>query len=176
VAAIYPHKPSDSGGTIEEDLLQALRDELAEERSRKESLERRGLTISAAAATSTALLLGLGSGYTGIGRDWFFVVLGIGGLAFLVSAALGWGVSQVQAYREVDLKEYQKVVDDGWPEGTEEFRLFLANGIIDTIQHARKKNDRKADRFQRATWSLLFGAGAVVVTLGFVVVDQLSSA
>jgi hypothetical protein len=172
-AAHRSHDDPHGGGGIETDLLEALRSELGEERARKESLERRGLAVAAAATTSLALLLGLGSNYAGVGRSAFFVVLSLGSLCFLISAYFGWRTSQALKYSEIALVEFQQILQNGWTEGSpEDFRLFLADGVLDTIVDARKKNSSKADLFDRSLIFLLGGAALVLIAIGFVFVDR----
>ena len=170
--------PSESagGGGIEKDLLEALRAELAEERARKDSLEKRGLAVAAGATTALALLLGLGSRYSGTGQQVFFTVMGLGAVAFLASAYLGWRTSRSMEYSEIALKEFEGILKEGWTEGSsDDFRLFLADGVLDTIADARSKNGEKEKSFRWSLTALFAGAASVVVQIAFVFVDRVLS-
>lgn len=158
---------------ISKEFLDALRMDLAEERARKDSLERRGLTLAAAAATSTALLFGLGTNYEGFAQPLFFGILFLGGLAFLSSAFFGWRASALLEYSEWALKDYDRIHEVGWDESAEEFRYYMAASLIDSLRDARAKNNQKAERFEWALRLLLIGAGLVVLELLLVVIDRI---
>jgi hypothetical protein len=173
--AIPNPKPSESagGGGIEQDLLDALRAELAEERARKDSLEKRGLAVAAGATTSLALVLGLGSRYSGAGQQVFFTVMILGALAFLASAFWGWRTSKSMEYSEISLKEFERILEHGWTEGSaDDFRLFLADGVLETIAGARSNNNEKEEAFRWSLTALFAGAAFVVVQIAFVFVDR----
>src|SRR5712691_4247178 len=106
-------EPENDWIAIGGELLEQLRLELAEERSRKASLESRALTASAAAAAAVTILLGLGSQYSGRWQTLFFVLLLVGSLAFLATALFGWLTAKVVGYEEISLDEYEGVLDDG---------------------------------------------------------------
>ena len=171
-----PDADPDSSDTdwtgVGQDLLDALRNELAEERSRKSSLEQRSLAASSAAAAAVALLLGLGSQYEGRWQDVFFSLLFIGGVLFLISAYAGWQTAKITGYQEIDLKEYDGILDDGWPDTLGAFRRFLADGVIAVLKDARKQNDKKVTWNTRALRFLFFGAGVVAIEIGIVLLDR----
>jgi len=165
-----PDRPNGDG--VEQELLQALRDELSEERARKESLERRGLSVAAGSATATALLFGLGADYSGRWQLVFFAALTLGGLCFLMSAFFGWRISALRKYSEIDIDALERIRAEGWSESIEDFRAYLAAGVYDTIKEARTNNDTKARFYEVALKFLLAGLGSVVALLIIVFLDS----
>ena len=73
---------------VGEDLLAALRIELANERARKASIESRAMTLGAGAAAGIALVLGLASDYVGRWEKLSFALLAYSGGLFLLAAAI----------------------------------------------------------------------------------------
>lgn len=172
--SIHPARPTDSGshegsGTT---LLDTVRGELAEERARKESLESRALTLSAAAATATALVFGLGAGYQGRWQTAFFILLGLAGLLLLAASATGWWTVRLVFYERPDLSALRRLVEGGavpenWP-----LDLYVAGGLLDTLEDARKQNDEKTKWLDRAFATFLFGALVIGIELVIVVADK----
>jgi hypothetical protein len=167
---------SDQPETVEgigADLLAAIRSELADERARKTSLESRALTLSAAAAAAIALVFGLGSDYTGRWQVAFYVVLGVSGVSFLAAAANGWWAARVVDYEQPQLEEFKRLLDEGWEDSLDDFRIYVADGVMTALESARSRNDARAQAFERAFSLLLAGSAFVAIELLIVVLDSL---
>lgn len=164
--------PRDRIGSLSEELLAALRLELAEERARKSSLESRGLTLSAGAATATALLFGLGTNYSGRWQPVFFSLLLAGGLAFFSAAFLGWRAARTFDYGEIDPRFFDDIFAGKEEMTPEELREYLAEGALDVLKRARSLDDHKEKSFRRGYSALAVGALAVVAELALVFADR----
>jgi hypothetical protein len=167
--------PPGDGTTYQPELLAALRAELQEERARKASLDSRSLTIAAASATATTLLLGLGKDYGGKWPKVFFGLLFLGSICFLIASVLGWTNSRPLIYQEIDTKTFDEVLEKGWDKTREEFQNYMSEGALAALTDARTKNHDKADQFSRALQFLVFGAGIVSVELFLVFLSHVVS-
>jgi hypothetical protein len=175
---IQPTRRTDDSGSHDGSgaiLLQTVRSELADERARKDSIESRALTLAAGAAAATALVFGLGSDYSGRWQTLFFILLGIVGLLFLTTMAFGWWCARLMAYKQPELTEIRRLVEggevaDNWP-----MDLYVAEGLMTTLEDARLKDDQKAAWLDRAFATFLVGVIVVGIDLVIVVADRLVS-
>lgn len=154
---------------IAEELLDAIREELDEERSRKASIESRLLTLSGAAAASLAILFGLGKDYSGRYETGIFIVLLLAGVCFAISIFLAWRGLQVRDYEEIkpdDLRSYLTDLEresDGLT--LSHLRQDLCDVSLRVLEGARGHNDTKAGNVRDAVTVLGVGAGFIVVLL-----------
>jgi hypothetical protein len=167
--------PGSDGQPYEPDLLASLRAELQEERARKASLDTRSLTIAAASATATTLLLGLGRDYAGKWPKVFFALLFLGSICFLIASVTGWENSRPQDYQEIDAKAFDDVLANGWAGTREEFQNYMSEGTLAALRDARKRNDGKAKQFSEALAFLTVGAGIVSAELLLVLLSHFVS-
>jgi len=165
-----PANPRPEG--IGEELLSSLRAELTDERARHDTLGSRALTLSAASATSIALLYGLGSDYSGRWQDFFFAVLLLAGLCLLAATVSGWSVVRISDHDQPDLDEFDRLLNEGWNENLDSFRLYVADGVLTALKSSREIGNEKAADFKRALGLLFVGSALVAVEIAIVAVDR----
>jgi hypothetical protein len=156
------------------DLLETVRGELADERARKDSIESRALTISAAAAGATALVFGLGSDYSGRWQGLFFFLLWTTGVLFLTASGLGWWSVRLVHYEQPKLEELRRLVDGGGDPDIDDLNLYVADGLMSALEDARSNNNDKVGWFERAFTVFFIGVGFVALELGVVVADKIA--
>jgi MFS family permease len=130
------------------------------------------MTLAAAGATATALVFGLGADYSGRWQTVFYLLLLLAGLLLLAASAFGWWVAKVRDYEQPDLDEFQRLLLEGWEDGAEKLRVYIATGILAAAQAARAVNDMKAKALDRAFACLVLGVLCVAAVLAIVVLDR----
>jgi MFS family permease len=163
---------SGSGDGAGATLLATVRAELADERLRKDSIESRALTLAAGAAAAIALVFGLGADYSGRWQTAFFILLGLAGLLFLAASATGWWTVRLLEYKQPQLAEIRRLVKGGRVPDDADLALYVATGLMTSLEDAREKNDGKAEWLERAFALFLSGAVVVGIELMIVVADR----
>lgn len=148
--------------------------QLTEERSRKNSLEQRGIAIITSAGTLATLLFGIAafsrsptSSFQLTGPDETALIVALGLL--LLSAILGLATNWILNYAEPDLKYLDELThndEDHWrfADVVEASRL-IAEAEVGQLQEARKRNDFKAIALQVALWAEILAILALTVTV-----------
>lgn len=146
-----------------EEIVNACKDEVAEERARKDSVERRSLTVAAGSAAAAAVLLGLG-GRRGLDSPLALAAFVLGGASLAVAGLLGWWAARPRAYDELDPADLKREIDSD-DDDVLELRRFLARGLLDRLDSARTLNDRKAALLRAASLLLMVGLAAILALL-----------
>jgi predicted metal-dependent HD superfamily phosphohydrolase len=143
-----------------------IRDELAEERSDKATLEQRGVAIGSTSAVAVSLLLAVLSttGHTKpqAPANWLLgVALGLLALA----AVLGTLTNVLRRVQKVTVAELRRLTEPRYWEGRREMgEQVVREQRLKSLAELRMANDEKAALLR---WAIAFeGAGVVVLALG----------
>jgi hypothetical protein len=151
-----------------------VREQLEEERNRKESLERRGISVVTTSSFLLTVLLGLSSlvlarndtlGDSAIA--WMTAAL----VLFLIAVILGALTNWVRSYEEVKVSELQEHFQEGstiWKATAETGFRRTTTARINVLADARKKNDFKAWLLKGALLNQVVAAGSVAVAVNLV--------
>ncbi|MET7735722.1 hypothetical protein ABZT02_30785 [Streptomyces sp. NPDC005402] len=153
-----------------------IAEQLSEERSRKSSLETRGLALITSTSTLVTLLLAVATLATKFGKSSLPIastVLMIVGLAtFVMAGVAGVYCNSPQRYSEADPDDLMALLRrDYWTSDTVEAEINVTAAQRQILADARKENARKA-------LFLLFGFASEIisiVTLGVAVAIILAS-
>jgi hypothetical protein len=163
---------SETGASVYPNFIEG---QLTEERSRKESLERRGMWVVTASGASLALLPGL---LRDLPRGWPGVVARM--LAVCSLASLAWAgyrgilVNWLRGYDEPKIEELETFVaeeswEGHWEQPSSEAILRMSRTNLETLKAARTFNNGKASNLRLAMLGQGIGfliaglAGAVIL-------------
>lgn len=156
----HPTDPSQTAGPV---LSEMIREQLAEERHRKDSLEQRGMAVITSSGILVALLLGI----AGIATKDLLVTLpdlakwSAGSALFLFAGAAIFGLWTNWAYKidEPDVEQARELVNTRWDDEASNAERFVAKSYLTSIMSYRTKGKKKADRLLVA---LILEAVAIV--------------
>jgi hypothetical protein len=158
VASDASNQKNNGAGAAYYDLV---KEQLEEERARKESLERRGSTVITASAFLVSLLFGLAAWATTEnkvafeGALLFSFVVSIA--CFLLAAIAGMLANWLMNYEEPSISQLRKIAQDKyWTAESATGEQRVSDLRVDVLETPLKKNDQKG-RFLR------FGLGLEVV-------------
>src|SRR5215218_6978713 len=104
-SAVGGHGPAQPLGHL---LLPTVREELADERERHDSIISRAMTLAAGGGAAAALVVGLSRSYDGRWPLKFFVAVGVAGLLYLVTVGLAWWAVRFKENEQLDLTYLRK--------------------------------------------------------------------
>ena len=157
-----------------EAVLKLVDDQLEDERTRKASLEARGVAVISTSGTLTTLLLALAalvtdaSGFQLSGVAQILLMLGVA--AFLLAAVLAVLTARPGVYGEVKEGSLREIATlDAMNEPEADANPKIAIALVEIIVKARRGNEKKARLLMRAVSAEVAGfvlvAAAVVVIL-----------
>jgi hypothetical protein len=155
-----PDYESSAGAVFSE----MVRDQLDQERRRKDSLEQRGIAVITSAGVLVALLLGIAgivdkSQVVGL-PDLVKVGALLALLLFAAAAVLGLFVNWAFQYDEPKADQIKDVMGTKWNAPAAGAAKFVAESYLTTVKSYRKRGDRKASLL---LWALGLEAAAIVV-------------
>jgi hypothetical protein len=162
--------PSVEAGPVYAEFIRA---QLAEERTRKTSLESRGTVIITSAGTLTTFLFGLSAFSKSAGTSFQLTILDSIALmvalsSLLLAAAFGLAANRIRSYSEPTIDYMERLVKPeywNWNDANEAARL-MSESDVETLAKARTLNDSKANR---VIWALRLETLAILA-LSFAVV------
>jgi RsiW-degrading membrane proteinase PrsW (M82 family) len=155
--------------------LEAVQYQLEEERRRRSSLEQRGATVTATAASLSALLFTLAGLSLKDGKfslPWQLrYVLVVVVVAFVVAAGFGLWVS-VRSGRslEIDHHTLEQWIIRGPGQSAAEGSTIAAKRLLQLLDDSRARNQEKAFPLRVAFLSLLVGIVVLIVALAFILI------
>ena len=87
-------------------------------------------------------------------------------LLFVAAAGLSWWSARIVTFDLLDLKELRRIVsaEGSIPEvPPEDMSIYVADGLMTTLESARANNETRAKTFEKAFAVLLLGAGAITI-------------
>jgi len=149
----------DTAGPV---LAAMVREQLAQERNRKNSLEQRGIAV----ITSSGVLVGILLGIAGLaGKDAIkhlpteAKVLAVAALAlFTVAALLGLLTNWAYQGKEPAVNQLKGLVADYWDKSAMSAEQFVAKSYLDSVASYRKQGNKKAAFL---VWALVAEVAAI---------------
>lgn len=135
---------ADRGSTV---YSEYIKDQIAEQEARKESIEKRGLAVITTAGTIVSLLFGLVAVLTG--TDKYTLPSGaepwLGGalIAFVVAALAGIVTNMPLLYLAVEVPELRRLIDDFWSDKPEVAEKRVAATQLKVLTRAKSLNATK---------------------------------
>jgi hypothetical protein len=151
-------------------------EQLAEERSRKTSLEARGLSVITTSGVLVTLILGFGGlvkGDKGLMLPGLAKFTLVGGLiVFVLAAAAGLYVNTPLAYVEVRAEDLRVWLEPRlWEAQSVGGEVRAAEARVEVLAAARALNDRKAIVLVGAIGAEVVAIALLAVTVGVIVLD-----
>ena len=152
-------------------LTEMVREQLDQERRRKDSLEQRGIAVITSSGVMVALLLAV-AGIAGkeqinsiptVAKATVVIALAI----FAAAALLGLLINWAYKYDEPGLKQLRQLVRERWSASEAAAAQYVAESYLDTVTSYREHGHKKAVRL---LWALTLEVLAIVV-LAFAVGD-----
>jgi phage-related minor tail protein len=150
-----------------------VREQLAEERARKNSIEQRGIAVITSSGTLVTLLFGLTALATKAQNYQLPPIaafaLAVAAVLFVLAALVGIAVNWAYYYIEVEPDGLRGLLDENWAGDEAEAAKVVATAWTDIIENARINNARKGKLLRAAmlleasALSALIGAVAVVL-------------
>jgi hypothetical protein len=155
---------------------QLIDEQLAEERSRKASLEARGLSVITTSGVLVTLLLGFGGlvkGDKGLALPELAKFTLTGGLiAFVLAAAAGLYLNTPLAYVEVRVEDLRIWLEPRlWEAQSVGGEVRAAEARVEVLAAARALNDRKAIVLVGAIGTEVVAIALLAVAVGAIVLD-----
>jgi hypothetical protein len=157
----------DSAGPI---LAAVVREQLGQERSRKNSLEQRGIAVITSSGVLVALLLGI-AGLAGkdvikhlpVHAMW----LSLGALVFFTGAAiLGLATNWASEMNQPSIKQLTELVSDYWSVPATDAEQFVAESYLGSLKSYREQGNKKANCLVWALRLEVLAIGVLAVAVG----------
>jgi hypothetical protein len=140
-----------------------VKEQLAEERARKSSIEQRGLAVITTSGTLVTILFGLTAITTGVEGyqlpDPARVMITVAAGLFVAAAFLAISTNWAFDYVEVEPEGLLGVIDEDWSADEAPAAKVVAKAWVDIVEDARKKNTWKGQLLRAA---MITEAGALV--------------
>ena len=154
-------------------LAQMVREQLDQERRRKDSVELRGMAVITSAGVLVGLLLGL-AGVAGTALIQSLPALAkwsalLALFLFAAAAVLGLLTNWAYKQQEPDIEQLQGLVDSHWSASAQAAAKYVAQSYLGSIASYREQGNKKATQLIRA----LTLEALAIVAMGVAVADIL---
>jgi hypothetical protein len=161
----------DRGSTV---YSEYITEQIAEQDARKESVEKRGLSVITTSGTLVSLLFGLVAVLTGAdnyslptgAEPWLAMAL----VFFLIAALAGIVTNMPLLYLAVEVPELKSLLDSFWADGPEIAEKRVAATQLKVLARARSMNGMKGWILVGAVASELVAVAALALAIWVVLV------
>lgn len=173
----HPTDPSQTAGPV---LSEMIREQLAQERHRKESLEQRGMAVITSSGVLVALLLGIAGIATKnlLGTLPTVAIWSAGVALVLFAGAAIFGLWTNWAYEtdEPDLEQAEDLVKTRWSDEAQDAERYVAKSYLTSVASYRAKGDKKARRLLVALTLEAAAIVALAITVAAILLHGLNIA